>query len=356
MAAVYSSSARSLPYAALVLALALSACARPEGWSHPYGAQDPRTGRVFDVEAGRFIDEDALMARLAEARFVLLGETHDNRDHHRLQARVIRELAARPPGVGAVVFEMLERDQAETIRTALAGPSPDLAAFARAVRWEARGWPPFELYEPVFRAALDAGAQILPGNAPRAWVRRVAREGFAALEPALYRRSALARPLPPGLRQRLEEVLMAAHCARLDRSFLPRLVRVQRLRDAVLADSLLAAAAATSGRVVLITGKGHARRDFGVPWYLLARGARDVVSLGLVAVTGIEERELRKLPFDFLWLTPAAHPPGFDPCSRIPVRERTTQDQRQSGRTLTLGVMPAHPSATSTGRPSSSAS
>ena len=37
------------------------------------------------------------MIRLARAEFVLLGEKHDNPDHHRLQAEVLRGLTDRCP-------------------------------------------------------------------------------------------------------------------------------------------------------------------------------------------------------------------------------------------------------------------
>jgi uncharacterized iron-regulated protein len=56
---------------------------------------------------------------------------------------------------------------------------------------------------------------------------------------------------------------------------LPDMVDVQRLRDAVLARSALLALGETGGPVVVITGNGHARRDWGVPSYL-ARMAPDV--------------------------------------------------------------------------------
>jgi uncharacterized iron-regulated protein len=46
------------------------------------------------------------------------------------------------------------------------------------------------------------------------------------------------------------------------------MVAVQRLRDAVLARAVVQAMAETGGPVAVITGNGHARRDWGVPAYL----------------------------------------------------------------------------------------
>src|SRR4051812_674712 len=46
----------------------------------------PLVGRVWDVKNATFITRDALWAKLVTADYVLLGEKHDNPDHHRLQA------------------------------------------------------------------------------------------------------------------------------------------------------------------------------------------------------------------------------------------------------------------------------
>ena len=59
-------------------------------WRSPAGRDHPLTGRIWDVQEARFIDEATLLRRLYGARFVLLGEMHDNVDHHVLQARVLR--------------------------------------------------------------------------------------------------------------------------------------------------------------------------------------------------------------------------------------------------------------------------
>ena len=83
-------------------------------WKSPLGRNHPLTGRIWDVSSDRFIDRKTLVERLARADFVLLGERHDNPDHHMLQAEVLRDLIAvgRRPAVG---FEMLGLDDASII-------------------------------------------------------------------------------------------------------------------------------------------------------------------------------------------------------------------------------------------------
>src|SRR5215475_12056660 len=99
-----------------VVALALGGCTKASkiDWESKEEQKHPLVGRIWDVKAGSFIGEDALVARLVASRFVLLGERHDNPDHHALQAKLLRAMieAGRRPALG---FEMLATDDAPAI-------------------------------------------------------------------------------------------------------------------------------------------------------------------------------------------------------------------------------------------------
>ena len=83
------------------VACVLAGCSATS-WKSPLGRNHPLAGRIWDVSSDRFIDRETLVERLARADFVLLGERHDNPDHHMLQAEVLRSLIAvgRHPAVG----------------------------------------------------------------------------------------------------------------------------------------------------------------------------------------------------------------------------------------------------------------
>ena len=79
-------------------ALSGSACATasstvnprsPVHWQTRLDADNPLTGKIWDVSARAFIAEGDLHKRLASSRFVAGGETHDNPDHHLLQAGLL---------------------------------------------------------------------------------------------------------------------------------------------------------------------------------------------------------------------------------------------------------------------------
>lgn len=64
------------------------------------------------------------------------------------------------------------------------------------------------------------------------------------------------------------------------------MVDIQRLRDAMLADAALEAVTQTGGPVIVITGTGHARNDWGAP-YMLTQAQPDlrVLSVGQFELT-----------------------------------------------------------------------
>jgi uncharacterized iron-regulated protein len=258
------------------------------------------------------VDGAALDAAVVRARYVLLGETHDNPDHHALQARLIRAMteAGRRP---ALALEMLSTDQQPAIDAALAGVPARADALRDAVAWDRSGWPPFDEYRPVLDAGLSAGLRVVGANLPREVMRRVVRGGDEALPPPIRARLDAAGPLSEEERRERSEEMAESHCGELPEHLLGPLVLGQRARDAQLADVLL-----SEGRedgAVLITGAEHARRDRGVPAFL-GKGA-NVVSIAFREVSPDARRPQAygPLPYDLVVFTPGAA--REDPCERL---------------------------------------
>ncbi len=238
-----------------------------------------------------------------EADIVILGEVHGNPDHHRWQAESV---AALQPA--AIVFEMLLPEQAAAVTPAV---RDDPEALEAALGWEARGWPDFALYHPIFVAAPDA--LIVAGDVPRDRVRAAISDGAASVfaatfdaDPAAF---ALGTPLPTDEQAAREALQATAHCDALPEAMLPGMVEAQRLRDAALARAALQAHADTGGPVAVITGTGHARTDWGVP-ALLAIAAPQ---LSVLAVGQVESDPGADAPFDLVRVTDPV--PRDDPCA-----------------------------------------
>jgi uncharacterized iron-regulated protein len=215
----------------------------------------------------------ALPQGMAGADVVLLGEVHDNPHAHARQAELLRALSPK-----AVVFEMLTEVQAARVTR---GEPRDEAALRRVLGWERSGWPDFSMYYPLFEASREA--VIYGAGVPRAAARKAMEEGAAQAFGAQAELYGLARALPEREQAARESLQFKAHCEALPDRLLPKMVAIQRYRDAALARAAVRALKKTGGPVVVIAGNGHVRKDWGVPAYLarMAPEAR-VFALGLV--------------------------------------------------------------------------
>lgn len=207
-----------------------------------------------------------------DADVVFLGEQHDNLTHHEVQASWVEKL-----GASALVFEMLTTDQAAKISS---DNRSDQVALENVLDWGASGWPDFAMYFPIFTAAPNAA--VFGAGVPRAELHdAMSKDLNGILGGAAVQRFGLDQPLPPAQQQAREALQRAAHCDALPEDLLPKMVTVQRLRDAALAQAALQAFEQYGGPVVVITGNGHARTDWGAP-FILQQAAPDlaVFSLG----------------------------------------------------------------------------
>jgi uncharacterized iron-regulated protein len=281
------------------------------------GAGGLPAGRVYETTDGRLVPAAAVVAALAEADFVLLGERHGNPEHHRLQAELVRALQARWPQPAPVAFEMMTTDQQLIIVEHRDASGNDAAGLGAALAWETSGWPDWTLYAPIAQAAFDADAEVVAANLPQDEVRAVFDAGAAALSPALLRRTGLDRPFPQALEVALRRELLESHCGSVPPEVVDGMFQVQRARDAMMADRL--AALAGDGRGILIAGAGHVRSDRGVPWYL-ARLRPDAIVASLTFVEADDPESAppprQGLPYDYVWFTEAVPRPE-DPCAGL---------------------------------------
>ena len=289
-------------------------------WESAVEKAHPLVGKIWDVKAGPLIAEDTLVARLVASKFVLLGERHDNPDHHALQAKLMRAMveAGRRPALG---FEMLATDDAPAIVRYLARSPKDATGLGDAVNWSRSGWPEWRYYQPIAQAALDANVPIVATNLSRAATEAVRRNGLPGLGPTLTTQLRLAEP-PPETRLAMTRELRESHCGQVPDNTIDRMADIQWARDARIAASLARAGQRDGG--VLIAGAGHVRRDRGVPIHLaLQAPGATIASVAFVEVEAAATKPgdyaqrfgSDTLPFDYVWFTPKVD--DADPCEKL---------------------------------------
>lgn len=294
------------------LSVLISACT--PAWLTPLERDNPLVGRVWDTRARQFVSPDAALARASGARIVILGETHDNADHHRLQSMVLAALlrSGRRP---LLAMEQFDREHQAGLDAARARGERDPEQIADAGRFDRRGWK-WPDYRPLVEFAVGAGLDLRAANLSRENARTLMRTGAPA---------AGLPPAPAALRAALEQDIIDGHCGhRPAAAMLAGMVEAQRARDAQMATSLNSAG---PDGAVLIAGAGHARRDRGVPEYLPAAARSQVLSIGFIEVVAQknEPHDYVGNPasetgpeYDLVWFTPRAE--REDPCKNFRLR------------------------------------
>ncbi|MEL0618094.1 ChaN family lipoprotein [Cobetia marina] len=287
---------------------ALQAAQAPPGplpplpaWHDP-DASHPLLGSILVAQGNRRLSPAALVDWAQAHPLVLLGEHHDNPDHHLLERWLIDALAARRQ-LGGVAMEMLDSRQDAALslvnRTSLAVAGLPDEELMRLLAWDAR-WN-FTDYSSVLRGVLDSGAPLSSASLTREQVRAVMAQDQTA--PAL----------PEAVLRLQREALDEGHCGLLGAERLDGLLRAQLARDQQMAERL-EALANRDATALLVAGSGHARRDIGVPRWL----TRDSLSIALMPVAwGEEGQPLTQLDdylpesagaapaYDLVWFTPA---------------------------------------------------
>ena len=317
---------RTLTLALVALAFAAAPAHSAES-AAPLASVHSLTGKIWDARGRKLVTASELTARLTGVDFVLLGEAHDNRDHHRYQAAVLSALVAqgaRP----ALALEQFDSEYQSAIDAALAARA-GAGALADAGHFDRKGWA-WESYEPLVQIALNARLPIVAANLSRRAARDVAAQGFGQLA-APPDPLALNAAWTSAREAALVRAVVDAHCGQLGSEAATSLTRAQRARDATMADRMLKQR--TRG-AVLIAGAGHVRRDIAVPIYLRARApdAR-IVAIGMTEViAGRDTPSAYETAaasgvvdpvFDYLWFAPPAD--RADPCAGLTMPQRATR-------------------------------
>lgn len=264
-------------------------------WQSPEGLGHADLGEIIDLRSGERVSATRLVGELADADRLLVGERHDNPDHHALQLWLLQALAQRREQ-GSLLLEMLNPDQqqaVERVNISIKGgrwPS-DLPA---DLKWQ-EGWT-WELYRPLVEYALAQQYFVLPANLDRTEIMTIYRRA-----PELTGAAAGAAVQEPLLEQ-----IRVSHCGMLPEEQLPAMLAVQQQRDLRMAEQLEAA----QKPAMLLAGAFHVRRDLGVPLHLANQDRDAHTKVLILAEVG---EEVRAEQADYVWFTPAQ--PKRDHCA-----------------------------------------
>lgn len=256
---------------------AASTCLTPAAWHR------------FDGERPRVAGAMPLLGEMAKRDVVLLGEHHDEDDHHRWQAQVLAALHVQRPNM-VMGFEMFPRRVQPALDRWVAGELT-VKEFLEQSEWGKVWNVPAELYLPLFEFARINRIRMVALNVDEALNRAIVEKGWDAIPPA--EREGVGRPAAPveAYRDHLFRVYRehppkkgkdGTKVAQSDAAF-GRFVESQTTWDRAMAEalarSLKPGPAADKPLVVGIMGSGHVRFGYGVPHQLRDLGVTRIGTL-----------------------------------------------------------------------------
>lgn len=235
-----------------------------------------------------------LPRRYSDKKVVLLGEHHDNQEHHRWQLQMITALHVLHPNL-VLGFEMFPRKVQPVLDRWVAGELTE-EEFLKESHWDDYWSFDAKMYLPLFNYARMNHIPIYALNIDRKLIHEVSQKGWDNVP--LDQREGVSKPLPAsrGYQEMLAEVFMKhgagpgpGHGAakpeqRLDAilndEMFKHFVAGQQLWDRAMAQAIVSASKAYPEAMVIgVMGSGHMMNFYGVPEQLQDLGIKDAAVL-----------------------------------------------------------------------------
>ncbi len=245
-------------------------------------------GKVLLPANNKVISHVALTQTMADKKVVLLGEHHDNAEHHRWQLQMLAGLHVANENL-AIGFEMFPRRIQSVLDQWVAGELSE-EEFLKAVEWEKYWRFDADLYMPLFHYARMNHIPMYALNVERGLIREVGEKGWEGVE--VENREGITRPAPPseGYQLMLAGVFSqhgskhaaADNEAEVDEAALKeimatpmfqRFVESQQVWDRAMAEAIAHVVKEKHPDMfIAVMGSGHMMNFYGVPHQLADLG------------------------------------------------------------------------------------
>jgi uncharacterized iron-regulated protein len=230
------------------------------------GAAPAAHGQIIRLASGDSVPFREMVADLAQADVVLVGERHDDFAHHWVQNQVISGLLAKRRV--AVAMEAFASDKDPVLADWRRGRFDAWIGFLAGVDWFRHWGVDPGLYAGILETVKRHRLPLAGMNVPRQWIARIGREGMGALDPDQRQRIGPVAPAPEAYAEALRESLSKHDGGRSAGNF----IAAQTAWDAAMAGALIDLRQAHPDRVVVgLAGTGHIRGGHGIPHQLRSR-------------------------------------------------------------------------------------
>lgn len=274
----------------LAAAFLLSACGMGQ---HTQTIHTVPQDNIVDLHSGQKLTPQQLLAKLRDRPRVIVGEKHDNLQHHQIEQWLVESLP-RQRTQGSVLMEMItpsQQDKVNAVKDQLKqGKTLTGQQITEQTAWQ-KGWK-WELYSGVTTAALAGSYPLLSANLDRREIKKFYQHPLAVTG---------ALSTQPSVREAIAKTIEESHGGKLEPKQAEAMLAIQQQRDRRMAESLLAAPTPA----LLIVGGYHANRALGVPLHVEDIAPMTELTVVMLAEEGVK---VDKSNADFVWYTRKAKP------------------------------------------------
>jgi len=284
---------------------------------------------IFRLPKGDSITFEELFRDLQTTRIIFVGESHDQIEHHRIQARLLQELIVRGRKVG-VAMEMFTRSQQPILDQWSQGLLTE-EKFLKEVQWETTWGIDYQLYKEILDKAKNHRIKVLGLNVPRDLVRRVAQNGIKKLT-SEDKKQLPEMDLTDQQHRAYIKSIYKSHQGGVAEEF-ENFYEAQSLWDEGMAETLSDFLKSPEGEgttFLVFTGNGHVVFDFGIPKRLYRRVPVSFKTIVLKEWKKEIDEDLtftgNSLPLaNFLWVTKPNPPEKRRPSIGVVLKQREDQ-------------------------------
>ena len=244
-------------------------------------------GTWVDTKTKKQVAVTDILKTVTAKKVILLGEDHDNEEHHRWQLSMIAQAYSRNPNI-AIGFEMFPRAAQTVLDDWVAGELSE-AEFLKQTKWhEVWNYNP-AYYLPMFHFARINRIPMYALNIPRAMVSQIGELGWSSLSEKSKESIGVPAPATPEYRKMMLEVFQQhrTHGKEIDdtngESGGPAenyFLQGQLAWDRAMAGGVIKALAHEKIETIVgVMGAGHIIPTMSVPYQLSFLGVKDTVSL-----------------------------------------------------------------------------
>jgi len=270
----------------LPLAIAAGLFALPGAHAATASCLTPAAWTQFDRTSTRTTQSADVVAEMAKRDVVLLGEYHDEDDHHRWQVQMLSALHVLRPNM-VIGFEMFPRRLQPVLDRWTKGELT-LKQFLEQAEWDKVWNTPPDLYVPLFQFARINRIPMVALNVDNKLNKTIREKGWEQVPEA--EREGVGRPAPPpeAYRDYLFDVFRMhadVHGAKGDKpskndAAFVRFVESQTTWDRAMAEALATRVKSDNKPLAVgIVGSGHLRFGHGIPHQLRDLGITNVGTL-----------------------------------------------------------------------------